>query len=147
MLLPMRNGLALMVLLSACGPKESTTPKDSEAPELRGESQTVDKLEVRKEAACDKSMGRLAQCAAESAQANLPPEKLQELTQQAPLEAYVEAYTKKLTGECYQHELSERQVGIYEACDPALPCEDYVACLQKADKGRKETAADIRRGH
>jgi len=83
-------------------------------------------LQRRQDAACERVIPRLTECAVADARAKMSPEELAKLD----LERTAPIHTRENLKKCKASELSSRQVRVYEVCDrEETECAALVACL------------------
>ncbi len=123
----------LLVLLVACGSKQTPPPKDPDPtpPPSGVVKDTRTELEKRRDAGCEQLGPRLTACAVEDAKKDVASGK----TKQADFEKDTspdvqKANTAKFVKECESKQMSSRQVRVLEVCFKEAPdCKELDRCL------------------
>lgn len=129
----MKN-LAFVLLLAACGAKQSTPSVGNAGggqPDTGPVQDTRTELERRRDAACDTLGPRMTNCALADAKAGLAAGKVTQAQFDQDTKASVlEKNTAEFVKACKHAQYSSRQVRVLEVCQhEETECEPMLSCL------------------
>lgn len=133
----------ILLLALACSGNKNTVDEPSSKASLLDGAETAEKsgTNPKLDAACDKSMRKLSECFVADSRKHLGKDEYQGFN----LKDVGQAHFRQFKDKCVATMMNKRQVEIYLACSPTLSCPEYTACLQRAEKGRTDTAKDVKR--
>lgn len=130
--------ILILCLLVACGGSKPAADNDDTLPDPGTSSPGVDdgtaepprtELQRRQDAACERVIPRLTECAIEDARKNMSPEEFAKLEP----DKVGPVHTRENLKKCKESYMSSRQVRVYEVCDrEETECGPLVACLENA---------------
>lgn len=135
----MMKNLLLVVLLAACGSKQSPGVSNSgsgagESPPPAKDTRTA--IEKRRDAACETLGPKMTACAVEDAKRDLAAGKVKQKDFEANTSKDVQAKnTEEFVKACEKTPYSSRQVRVLEVCQrEETQCEPLLACLDNLNK-------------
>ena len=92
--------------------------------------QAENDLVMRQEAACDRVGGLLFHCSVEDARKTMTAEEFAQLRPDELQPRFMEEFM----AECLDSKMSLRQIKVYETCADNPACEDFIPCLDDAQR-------------
>ena len=87
-------------------------------------------LQASQDAACQRVVPKVTDCAIESARTEMSAERFAELARD--IEELAARNSEQYIDQCTRSPMSARQIAVYDGCRLDVPCEQFLSCVDRA---------------